>query len=44
MSRWYPETKQDKAKQYYDVAVELFKGRLRVSLDVGNKPASTIFR
>ena len=25
MSRWYPETKQDKAKQYYDAAVELFK-------------------
>ena len=23
--RWYPETKQDKAKQYYDAAVELFK-------------------
>ena len=26
------------------LAVELFKGRLRVSLDVGNNPASTIFR
>lgn len=25
------------------LAVELFKGRLRVSLDVGNNPASTIF-
>ena len=25
VSRWYPETKQDKAKQYYDAAVELFK-------------------
>ena len=25
MCRWYPETKQDKAKQYYDAAVELFK-------------------
>ena len=26
------------------LAVELFKGRIRVSLDVGNYPASTIFR
>ena len=26
------------------LGVELFKGRLRVSLDVGNNPASTIFR
>ena len=26
------------------LAVEMFKGRLRVSLDVGNHPASTIFR
>ena len=30
--------------QRQHLAVELFKGRLRVSLDVGNKPASTIFR
>jgi len=29
--------------QRQHLAVELFKGRLRVSLDVGNKPASTIF-
>ena len=26
------------------LAVEMFKGRIRVSLDVGNNPASTIFR
>ena len=26
------------------LAVELFKGRLRVSFDVGNNPPSTIFR
>ena len=30
--------------QRQHLAVELFKGRLRVSLDVGNNPASTIFR
>ena len=30
--------------QRQHLAVEIFKGRLRVSLDVGNRPASTIFR
>ena len=32
----------DKDRQY--LAVELFRGRLRISYDVGNYPASTMFR
>ena len=43
------KTKQESGVLLYTghrehLAVELFRGRLRVSLDVGNYPASTIFR
>ena len=29
---------------YQHLAVELFRGRIRVSYDVGNNPVSTMFR
>ena len=40
----YEEGQRAIRNQQWDLAVELFKGRIRVSLDVGNYPASTIFR